>query len=243
MFSQNSDIQDHIKIPLHIAIIMDGNARWAKKNNLPLYSGHKKGVENIQNISQACIDCGVKHLTIYAFSSENWQRSKAEVSNLLKLLDEYLEKNIEPLQEKNIKVNVFGDFTSLKPSLVKKIQNIQNKTIHNNSLTLNVAFSYGARQEIISATKKIAFDVIDKKIELKDITEDIFSSKLYNSDLPDPDLLIRTAGDQRLSNFLLWQLAYSELCFVDSFWPEFSKEELLKCIVEFNKRERRYGKR
>jgi len=232
-----------LKSPDHIAIIMDGNARWAKKNNLSLFTGHKQGVENIKEIAQACIDFKVKYLTLYAFSSENWQRSKSEVENLLKLLDNYLDNNLKPLVDNDIKINIFGDFTKIPNKILTKVKQAQEKTNNNKSLILNVAFSYGARQEIVEATKKIAFGVLNNQIEIDNINQELFSKNLYNPNLPDPDLLIRTAGDLRVSNFLLWQIAYSELFFSNAYWPEFNKKNLEEAIFDFNKRERRYGKR
>lgn len=230
-------------IPNHVAIIMDGNARWSKKNQKTLYSGHKAGVDNIKIIAEASIEIGVKFLTLYAFSSENWDRDKSEVDNLIKLLDEYLNNNIKPLHENGVKIIVFGDLSRLSKSMKNKIELIQNQTRNNDKLTLSVAFSYGSRYEIVQAAKKIAFDFANDKIDINKLDEDLFAKYLLNSDIPDPDLLIRTAGDLRISNFLLWQIAYTELCFVKEFWPEFSKKNFFECIIEFNKRERRYGKR
>lgn len=232
-----------IKIPKHIAIIMDGNARWAKENNLSLSKGHKEGSQNLQNIVEAAIEYGVKYLTVYAFSSENWQRPKKEVNYLMNLLEEYLDKETKPLIEKDVKIILSGDRQKISDKINRKIENIENITQNNKSLTLNVAFSYGSRQEIISATKNIALALSEQKIKIDDIDENLISQNLYCPNIPDPDLLIRTAGDLRVSNFLLWQIAYSELYFTNKFWPEFSKTDLLAAITEFNKRERRYGKR
>ncbi len=218
---------------------MDGNARWAKSKNLPLKLGHKKGSENVQKISEACIEIGVKFLTIYAFSSENWNRPKDEVDYLMKLLEEYLDKETKALIEKGVKILISGNLEKLAESTKHKIKQIEEITKNNSALTLNVAFSYGARQEIVDATKRI----IDEKIPSEKIDENLLSQKLYRPEIPDPDLLIRTAGDLRISNFLLWQIAYSELFFTEVFWPDFAKKNLLQAIQEFNKRERRYGKR
>lgn len=236
-------LQDLKIPPKHVAIIMDGNARWSKKNKKTLYQGHRAGVENIRKISEACIEFGVNYLTLYAFSSENWYRDSSEVSNLLKLLDEYLDNNIKPLHDNDVKIIVFGDLSKLTKSIRNKIKSIEDQTKNNKSLTLSVAFSYGSRNEIVEAAKKIAFDISNGNLKLNELDENLFAKYLFNPGIPDPDLLIRTAGDIRLSNFLLWQIAYTELCFVNEFWPEFSKENLLNCINEFNKRERRYGKR
>jgi len=232
-----------LKIPTHIAIIMDGNARWAQAKNLPLALGHKSGSENVRKIAESCIEIGVKNLTIYAFSSENWDRPQDEVSYLMKLLDEYLEKETKPLIEKDVKILISGNLEKLPTSTKEKIAAIQNQTKNHQALTLNVAFSYGSRQEIVDAVKKIALDVSQGKISVDEINAEIFSQNLYNPKIPDPDLLIRTAGDLRLSNFLLWQLAYAEFYFTKTYWPDFNKSELMQAILEFNKRERRYGKR
>ena len=221
---------------------MDGNARWAKKNKLPIKIGHNYGAKNIEKIAQSCVDIGIKYLTIYAFSTENWQRPEDEVKYLMNLLDEYLDKETTILAEKNIKIIISGNLQKLSEKTQNKILEIEQKTKDNSALTLNVAFSYGARQEIVDASKKIALAVSENQISLDEIDESFFVKNLYKN-IPDPELLIRTAGDIRLSNFLLWQLAYSELYFTKTFWPDFNKKELILAIEDFNKRERRYGKR
>jgi undecaprenyl diphosphate synthase len=231
------------KIPSHIAIIMDGNARWAKKKLLPTSFGHKTGSENVKKIVQNCIELKVKYLTIYAFSAENWLRPAEEVSYLMELLDEYLENEAQSLIEKDVKMLVSGDLEGLSEKTRQKIINLENSSKNNQAITLNICFSYGSRQEIIRACKKIAQDILDKKIDQNSIDEKIFSQNLYQNEIPDPDLIIRTAGEKRLSNFLLWQAAYSELYFTDKFWPSFNRNDLIKAIIDFNKRERRYGKR
>lgn len=240
---KNSEITSNIKIPQHVAIIMDGNARWAKSKNLPLQIGHKNGSENVRKVAESCIEIGIKFLTIYAFSSENWDRPSDEVNYLMKLLDEYLEKETKPLAEKGVKIVISGNLERLSEVTKSKIRNIEEETKNNKSLTLNVAFSYGSRQEIVDAARKIALEVSMGKISLDQISEEVFSRNLYHPEIPDPDLLIRTAGDVRLSNFMLWQAAYSELYFTETYWPDFNKENLLQAIKNFNKRERRYGKR
>ena len=231
------------KMPKHIAIIMDGNARWAKSKNLPLKIGHKIGAENIQKVAESCIDIGIKFLTVYAFSSENWNRPTQEVDYLMNLLDEYLTREMKPLMEKNVRILISGNLEKLSDSTKSKITEIEHLTKDNKALTLNVAFSYGSRQEITDAVKKIASDYKDGKINLSEINEELVAKNLYRCEIPDPDLLIRTAGDLRVSNFLLWQIAYTELYFTDSYWPNFSKKDLSLAIKSFNKRERRYGKR
>ncbi len=234
---------ENLIIPKHIAIIMDGNARWAKARALPLSVGHKTGAENVKKVAQNCIDLGVKYLTVYAFSSENWNRPPSEVDYLMKLLDEYLDKEITPLKEKGVKIIISGNLERLNLKTKQKISDVEDSTKNNNNLTLNVAFSYGSRQEIVDAAKKIALAVSNSAINVDKIDEDFFAKNLYHPQIPDPDLLIRTAGDFRLSNFLLWQAAYAELYFTKTYWPDFGKKDLIAAINDFNKRERRYGKR
>lgn len=240
---KNRDEASNYNIPQHIAIIMDGNARWAKQKNLPLKIGHKNGSENLRKVAENCIELGVKFLTVYAFSSENWNRPQEEVDYLMKLLEEYLEKETKPLMEKNIKIVISGNLEKVSESAKAKIDKIQNVTKNNSALTLNIAFSYGARQEIADAVRKIALATSEGKISLSEINEELISQNLYHPEIPDPDLLIRTAGDLRVSNFLLWQIAYSEFYFTPIFWPDFGKKDLLDAIKNFNQRERRYGKR
>ncbi len=232
-----------LKIPNHVAIIMDGNARWAKAKNLPLKIGHKTGAENLRKCAENCIELGIKFLTVYAFSSENWNRPAEEVSYLMDLLDDYLEKESKPLMEKNIKIVISGNLEKIRQTTKEKITAVQKLTENNSALTLNVAFSYGSRQEIVDAAKKLAIATSEGKISFDQIDEKLFSANLYRSEIPDPDLLIRTAGDLRVSNFLLWQIAYTEFYFTKSYWPDFGKKELLAAVESFNQRERKYGKR
>jgi undecaprenyl diphosphate synthase len=242
-FKKNNFEKSSLKIPTHIAIIMDGNARWAESKKLPLKVGHKKGAENLQKTAENCIDLGVKFLTIYAFSSENWNRPEDEVNYLMKLLNEYLTREMKPLIEKGIKIIISGNLERLADSTRSKITEIERQTENNSALTLNVAFSYGSRQEITDAIQKIAASYKAGEINLDEINEELVAKNLYAAQIPDPDLLIRTAGDLRVSNFLLWQIAYTELYFTDTYWPDFSKKDLILAIENFNKRERRYGKR
>ncbi|MFT5703023.1 MAG: undecaprenyl diphosphate synthase [Rickettsiales bacterium] len=234
---------DDINIPTHIAIIMDGNARWAKINNLPLAMGHRAGSKAIKTLVKSAIESGVKYLTIYAFSTENWQRPKEEVGNLMFLLKEYLAKEVKELIENGVKIVVSGNLENVEESIVKKIKALEEKTKDNQNIVLNVAFDYGSRQEIVDSFKKIFVAIESKKISLNDLNEELIGQNLYQSQIPDPDLLIRTAGEMRLSNFLLWQSAYSELYFTDKLWPDFGKEDLNLAILDFNKRKRNYGKR
>jgi len=240
---KTSTLDPNLKVPRHIAIIMDGNARWAKKRGLPMQIGHKTGSQNLQKIALDCIELGVKILSVYAFSSENWNRPKAEVSYLLKLLEDYLDNQMQQFLEKKIRLVILGNLEKLDEKLRVKILDLQEITKNNQALTLNVAFSYGSRNEIIDATKKIALAVSNKEINVTEIDENLFAKNLYQPNLPDPDLLIRTAGDLRVSNFFLWQIAYTEFYFSEVFWPDFCKKNLINAIISFNKRERRYGKR
>ena len=242
-FSKKPALNSLDKIPNHVAIIMDGNARYAKSKSLPTKVGHKIGSDNVQKIANNCIEIGVKYLTIYAFSSENWNRPKEEVDYLMNLLYEYLSKESQELIDGGIKIVVSGNLNNVEEKLRDKIQQVEEMSKNNSKLTLIVAFSYGARQEIVDAVKKIAVAVKNQEIIIDNIDEDLFKKHLYHPEIPDPDLLIRTAGDLRISNFLLWQVAYTEFYFSEKFWPEFDKFELLKAINNFNKRERRYGKR
>jgi undecaprenyl diphosphate synthase len=230
-------------LPKHIAIIMDGNARWAKERRLPLQIGHKIGAQNIQKIVEDSIVLGIKFLTVYAFSSENWNRPTEEVEYLMNLLEEYLNNETKKLMEKNVKILISGNLLRLKDSARSRINEVEELTKDNKAITLNVAFSYGSRQEIIDAVKKIALAFKQDYISLEEIDEEFFRQNLYHPEVPNPDLLIRTAGDLRLSNFLLWQSAYTELYFTNTYWPSFSKKDLIQAINIFNKRERRYGKR
>lgn len=226
----------------HIAIIMDGNRRWAKQHNLPQNLGHKKGAENVVKITRAMKESGVKYLTLYAFSTENWQRSQDEVSALMQLLRDYLDKEFKEIMENDVRIIFIGERDMLSDDIQQKMSVIEKESASNNALTLCIALSYGSRQEILSATKKAMELAVEKKLTPNELTQKIFSSLLYTADIPDPDILIRTSGEQRISNYLLWQLAYTELFFTDTLWPDFDKPELLSIIKKFSTRERRYGK-
>ena len=222
---------------------MDGNARWAKKKSLPTQLGHKSGTQNVVKIVESCSEIGIKYLTLYAFSSENWNRPKSEISYLMNLLESYIDNESTNLLQKNVRVVISGNLSKIESSLQKKILSLENQSKSNSAITLNIAFSYGSRQEIIDATKKIAAAYKSESISIDEIDEDFFAKNLYQPEIPDPDLVIRTAGDLRLSNFLLWQSAYSELYFTDKFWPDFNQNDLFQAITNFNQRERRYGTR
>lgn len=226
----------------HIAIIMDGNGRWAKKRGMPRTFGHKKGAENVVNITRAMKESGVKYLTLYAFSTENWQRSEDEVKALMDLLKEYLDKEFKEIMDNNVKLVFIGERYMLSDDIREKIEYLEKTSKDNSDLTLCIALSYGSRHEIVNATKNIAKAYANSEISLDDITFDLVSNNLYTKDIPDPDILIRTSGEQRISNYLLWQLAYTELFFTNTLWPDFNKDELMAIIEQFNNRERRYGK-
>lgn len=230
------------KLPRHIAIIMDGNGRWAKKRGMPRTFGHKKGAENVVKITRAMKESGVKYLTLYAFSTENWQRSKDEVDALMQLLNEYLDKELKEIMDNNVRIVFIGERYMLSDSIQAKMAFLEKESEKNTDLTLCIALSYGSRQEILSAVKKIAAKVKEGSMDISQITQDVFSEELYTKEIPDPDVLIRTSGEQRISNYLLWQSAYTELFFTNTLWPDFGKDELWDIINKFNQRERRYGK-
>jgi undecaprenyl diphosphate synthase len=227
-------------LPEHIAIIMDGNRRWAKKNNLNTAQGHKEGAENLKRISKFANKIGIKYLTVYAFSTENWKRSEEEVGAIMKLLKFYILDFFKSYDE-NIKVNVIGRIGDLPKDLQKEIRSVEEKTKNNTGLVLNIAFNYGGRDEIVTAVKTITQKVLDGKLKIDDITENEISNSLYTAGQPDPDLLIRTSGEERISNFLPWQISYSEFVFTDKYWPEYSNSDLLESIQIYQKRTRRFG--
>lgn len=225
----------NIKMPEHIAIILDGNRRWAKQRNMPSILGHKEGVKNLEEMVRFLDKQGLKYLTVYAFSTENFKRSKEEVTYLMKIFNVYMDKIIKK-DDFNIKINILGTKDGLSKDLINKIEKVEEKTKNNTGLIFNIAFNYGGRHEIIDAVNKILEDG-----NIKSITEEEFSKFLYTKDMKDPDLLIRTSGEKRLSNFLLWQLAYTEFYFSKKMWPEFKKEDMIEAIIEYNNRNRRYG--
>lgn len=226
----------------HIAIIMDGNGRWAQKRGLPRSAGHKKGAETLQEVVRAAGELGIKYLTLYAFSTENWQRDTEEVEGLMNLLRQYLKSELKEIQEKGVRIMFIGERQMLAADIVSQMSKIEHDTAKNDKMTLCIALSYGSRQEIVSASQKLASLAQKGDIKIQDIDIKMFSDMLYTKDIPDPDLVIRTSGEQRISNYLLWQIAYSELFFTPTLWPDFNKQELEKIIEDFNHRERRYGK-
>ncbi len=233
---------DSIKLPQHIAIIMDGNGRWAKQKGKLRVFGHQNGVKAVREALEGCVKANIKFLTLYAFSTENWNRPKLEVMALMELLVTSLKKEIKTFQENGVRLNVIGDITKLPSNAQKKLQETIEATKENTHCTLTLALSYSSRQEIVDAARNLAQQVKDGKLHAEEINDELFAANLYTQNLPDPDLLIRTSGELRISNFLLWQIAYSELCFLDKMWPEFTKEDLFKSIVDYQQRERRFGK-
>ncbi len=228
--------------PKSIAIIMDGNRRWAKERKISTALGHKKGAEVLENTARYCNKIGIECLTVYAFSTENWKRTEEEVKSILLLLDKYLDKFLEDAHLDNIKLRIIGDIYSLSEKLKNKMIKMEEKTKNNTGLQFNIAFNYGGRDEIVRACKLIAKDVVDGKIKIDDINEDLFANNLYTKGQPDPDLVIRTSGELRTSNFLPWQITYSEFLFMDKYWPDFNNDDIDKCIEEYSKRQRRKGK-
>ncbi len=232
---------DKENLPKHIAIIMDGNGRWAVSRNLPRISGHKAGVEAVREVIRYSSDIGIQFLTLYAFSTENWNRPVSEVNGLMELLVLYLKKEIGELSRNNVKINVMGDISKLPKKAVLEIEKAVTSTSNNTGLTVNIALNYGSRSEILKAAKKLCQSVKSSSIDIKDIDENLFSQYLYTKNIPDPDILIRTSGEQRISNFLLWQIAYSELLFIEVYWPDFKSEHLMEAIIDFQSRQRRFG--
>lgn len=226
----------------HIAIIMDGNRRWAKNHMLPSAVGHQKGVESLKNTMRSFNKFGIKYLTVYAFSTENWNRKKEEVDFLMNLLAKTLTDELDEMHKENVKIKFVGNIEKLSPKLIEILKNAENKTKNNTGVNLQIAFNYGARDEIVNAVKKIAQKALDGEIKIGEIDEKLVSQNLYTAKIPDPDLLIRTGGEKRISNYLLWQIAYSEVYVTEKFWPEFDENALTEAILEFEKRNRRYGK-
>lgn len=229
------------KVPAHIAIIMDGNGRWAKSRFMPRTYGHKVGVETIRKVVKECSRLGVKYLTLYAFSTENWKRPKDEVSTLMGLLVKYLRNELEELHKNNVKILTIGDISKLPQACIEELDHAKEKTKDNRGLVMSLALNYGGRNDLVNAVKNISQEVVDGKILVEDIGDDLISSHLSTKESPDPDLVVRTSGEQRLSNFLLWELAYSEFYFADIHWPDFDEKELQKAIFAYQSRDRRFG--
>lgn len=233
---------DKNNLPEHIAIIMDGNGRWAKKNNRARVFGHKNGVKSVREVTEGAAELGIKYLTLYAFSTENWNRPKAEVTALMQLLVNTIAKETKTLNKNNVRLQSIGDIKDLPKSCNKELEKAIETTSQNTGLTLILALSYSSKWEILNAVNQLLNDVKTNKAEFDEVNETVFKSYLCTKDYPDPELLIRTSGEYRISNFLLWQLAYAELYFTEKLWPEFKKEDLIEAIANYQKRERRFGK-
>ena len=230
-----------MKVPQHIAIILDGNGRWAKGKGMPRNYGHAQGSKNVERICEEAWRMGIKYLTVYAFSTENWNRPDSEVAALMKLLRNYMKTCLKTAAKNDMKIRVIGDIEPLDDDIKNRIRELEEATVDNGGLNFTIALNYGSRDEITRAARKLAADCAAGKITAGEIDESVFESYLDTHDIPDPDLMIRTSGEQRLSNYLLWQLAYSEFYFTDVPWPDFTKEELVKAIEEYNHRHRRFG--
>lgn len=230
-----------MKVPQHIAIILDGNGRWAKSKGMPRNYGHAQGSKNVERICEEAWRMGIKYLTVYAFSTENWNRPDSEVSALMTLLRNYMKTCLKTAAKNDMKIRVIGDIQPLDDDIKNRISELESATVNNGGLNFTIALNYGSRDELTRAARKMARDCADGKLEADDIDESVFESYLDTHGIPDPDLMIRTSGEQRLSNYLLWQLAYSEFYFTDVPWPDFTKEELVKAIEEYNHRHRRFG--
>ena len=232
---------DFNKLPQHIAIIMDGNGRWAQRHAIGRIRGHKKGAQAVRTTVRTCREIGIKYLTLFAFSVENWERPAKEVQALMLLLEEYLNKETKELQKQEIRLTTIGEIDRLYPSVKEKLLQAKESTFKNDKMILNLALSYGGKDEIIRAVKKIIQDNKNGEIDINEINKGTFNNYLYTSGMHDPDLLIRTSGEYRISNFLLWQMAYTELYFTNVLWPDFTKDDLFKAIASYQKRERRFG--
>ena len=230
------------QLPNHIAIIMDGNGRWAKNRGLLRNIGHQNGAKTVKEVVETCAKINIKYLTLYAFSTENWNRPKLEVELLMKLLISSLKKEVKTLQKNNIKLSTIGNLNSLPTKVAKELKDVIEKTKGNNRLTLTLALSYGSREELIKTVREISLKVKKNLISPENINKSVINNHLYDHYLPDVDLLIRTSGEQRISNFLLWEIAYAELFFSDTLWPDFNKENLFEAILNYQNRERRFGK-
>ena len=234
-------MEENLKIPAHVALILDGNGRWAKKRGLPRQHGHKKGCVTLEQVVEDAARLGIRYLTVYGFSTENWKRPEEEVGALMQLFRFYAKRLLAMAEKNNIRVRMIGERNRFAPDIVEAINGLEEKTKENTGMTFVIAVNYGSRDEITRAVRRIMADCKDGKIVPEEMTEQVFASYLDTAGIPDPDLMIRTSGELRLSNYLLWQLAYSELYVTECLWPDFNKEELLNAIRQYNKRERRFG--
>lgn len=230
-------------IPQHVAIIMDGNGRWAAKRALPKKAGHKAGADALEKVSRAAIDIGIKHLTVYAFSTENWKRSQEEIDGIMDLLRSYLKSHIARAERDTVKVDVIGDISRLDEDIVQQIETLKDLTKDKTGMCLHIGLNYGGRDEIVRAVKKIGYDIKDGTLLPEELDEEVFASYLDTAKYGDPELLIRTSGEERISNFLLWQIAYTEFYYTDRLWPDFTAEDLKKAIYQYQNRNRRFGGR
>lgn len=242
MSSENTGRIDPKRIPVHIAIIMDGNGRWANERGLKRIEGHRKGGEVVDHITTYAREIGIKYLTLYAFSTENWQRDPEEVSFLMNLLADFLRDKREKIMKNDIRLNAIGNISELPDFVRDRLLSVMHESSNNSSMVLTLALSYGSRSEIVNAVKSIAQDYAQNKLKIDDITEQRFSEYLFTSNMPDPDILLRTGGEKRVSNFLLYQISYTELIFVEKKWPDFTPSDLTEAIIEFQNRQRRFGR-
>ena len=229
------------KLPRHIAVIMDGNGRWARERSLPRIEGHRRGSQSVRACTAACVEAGIPYLTLYAFSKENWQRPANEVSALMNLLDRFLAEQISEIMEKNIRLRAIGHLDDLPDNARRRLDSAMDRSAGNTALTLTLALSYGARTEIVDAARQIAREAKSGALDPQTITEETIASRLYTAGIPDPDLLVRTSGEMRVSNFLLWQISYAEIVVTPKLWPDFGKEDLFAAMREYARRHRRYG--
>ena len=241
VFDCRDEEEKDMNVPQHVAIILDGNGRWAKSKGMPRNYGHAQGSKNVERICEDAYKMGIKYLTVYAFSTENWSRPKGEVDALMTLLRNYMKTCLNTAKKNRMKVRVIGDKTGLDPEIQTRIRELEEASKDTDGLNFTIAINYGSRDEIVRAIRKVAADCVDGQLKPEEIPEERFSGYLDTAEVPDPDLLIRTSGEQRLSNYLLWQLAYTEFYFTEGPWPAFTKEELAKAIEKYNKRDRRYG--
>ena len=236
------EIRVHGHVPRHVAIIMDGNGRWARERHMPRPFGHRGGMKAVREVVEGAVELGLEYLSLFAFSQENWQRPATEVGALMSLLEEYIAREVSELREQGVRVRVLGDLTRLTPPAARAVERVIGETAGGTKLTLNLFISYGSRAELVRAARLLAADVADGRLAPEEIDEEAFAGRLFTAGCPDPDLLIRTSGEQRISNFLLWQLAYTELFISRVLWPDFGKRELFEAIVDFQNRERRFGR-
>jgi undecaprenyl diphosphate synthase len=229
-------------VPRHVAIIMDGNGRWARERLMPRPFGHRSGMKAVREVVEGAIEAGIEVLSLFAFSQENWQRPMTEVSALMSLLEEYIAREADELEEKGVRVRMLGELERLTPPAAAAVGRVMSQTAHNDKLTLNLFISYGSRAEILRATQSIAADVAAGRLTAAEVTEEEFEKRLFTAGCPDPDLLIRTSGEQRISNFMLWQLAYTELFISPVLWPDFGRHQLFEAVVDYQARERRFGR-